>query len=130
MKPITRRTDIGSVVTEKPATRPSPEVGRKQRRQEADRRALAGAVGPDETEDLTLADGEAQVVDGDEISVALGEVDHLDHESSYSVSSGRSRLIIGLTWLGPVGGGGGRRALLPEPGRASVERLSACICSR
>ena len=27
MKPITRRTDIGSAVTEKPATRPSPEVG-------------------------------------------------------------------------------------------------------
>ena len=59
-----------------------PLAGRRpqQRRQEPDRRALARAIGPDETEDLTLADGEAQVVDGDEVSVTLGEVDHLDHE--------------------------------------------------
>src|SRR3954469_22799133 len=30
MNPITRRTAIGSETTEKPATRPSPEVGRKR----------------------------------------------------------------------------------------------------
>ena len=51
----------------------------QQRGQEADGRALARAVGADEAEDLPLADGEAQVVDGHEIAVPLGEVDHLDH---------------------------------------------------
>ena len=108
MKPITRRTDIGSAVTEKPATRPSPAVGRKQRRQESDRRALAGAVGADEAEDLTLADGEAQVVDGDEIAVALGEVAHLDHRSCVSGSlHSRGSLSIERARLAHFGFGRG-----------------------
>ena len=84
MKPITRRTDIGSEVTENPATRPSPAVGRKQGRQEPDGRALARAIGPDEAEDLALADRKTQIVDSDEIAVALGEVAYFDHEPGIS----------------------------------------------
>ena len=52
--------------------------------EEADRRALAGAVGADEAEDLALADREVQVVDGHEFAVALGEV------ASPRSSAGRS----------------------------------------
>ena len=62
------------------AADPSLARGRAQQRgQEPDRRALARAVGTDEPEDLSLANGEAEVVDGHEIAVPLGEIDHLDH---------------------------------------------------
>ena len=87
MKPMTRRTAIGSAVTEMARDPSLARRGPQQRGQEADGRALAGAVGPDEAEDLPLADREAQVVDGDEIAVALGEVDHLDHWSRFSLGS-------------------------------------------
>src|SRR6202042_3513141 len=53
--------------------------GSQERRQKPNRRTLARAVGSDKAEDLTLADGKAEVVYGDKISIALGEVDHLDH---------------------------------------------------
>ena len=63
------------VAADPPLARGRPQQGR----QEPDRRALARAVGPDEAEDLPLADGEAEIVDGHEVSVALGEVDHFNH---------------------------------------------------
>ena len=68
---------------------PEPDVGRKEGREEADRGALARAVGADEAEDLSLADGEAQVVDGHEIAVPLREVADFDHGDFVSVGSVR-----------------------------------------
>ena len=49
--------------------------------QEADRRRLAGTVGPKEAEDLALADREVDVLDPPALAVSLGEADGLDHVS-------------------------------------------------
>src|SRR3954454_1046176 len=43
-----------------------------------DRGRLAGAVGPQEAEDLAAVDVEADVIDCDEVSVALGQAPDLD----------------------------------------------------
>ena len=40
---------------------------------------LAGAVGPQKTDDLALGDAEAERVDRDAVAVALGEVADFDH---------------------------------------------------
>src|SRR5690606_24095740 len=54
-----------------------------RRRQEAGedlhRRRLAGAVGPEEAEDLALLDGEVEVGDGDAVPVPLRQVLDFDH---------------------------------------------------
>ena len=108
----------------------APFAGRgpQERRQESDRRALARAIGPDESEDLTLADCEAQIVDRDEVTIAFGEVDHLDHETSCSVVSRRAMLFVVshtcgiiMDWLsaGRVGAPVGRRRLAAACPRAA-----------
>ena len=48
-------------------------------REDAHRRALARAVGSEETDDLAAFDLEGQVFDGRVVGVALGEVFDLDH---------------------------------------------------
>ena len=48
--------------------------------QDAHRRRLAGAVRPEEAEDLAALDAEADVVDGGDAAVAFREVLNLDHE--------------------------------------------------
>jgi hypothetical protein len=53
-------------VTEWPTTRPSPAVGRSKVAGNRGWWCLAGAVGPDEAEDLALP-MEAQVINGDEV---------------------------------------------------------------
>ena len=53
--------------------------GAEQRGQEANGRALAGAVGADEAEHLAGADLEVQIRDGHEVAVDLGEVAKFDH---------------------------------------------------
>ena len=53
--------------------------GPEQRGEEANRRALAGAVGADEAEHLAGLDLEIQVLDGDEFAVLLAEVLQFDH---------------------------------------------------
>ena len=50
-----------------------------QRRQRAHQRRLARPVRPEQPEDLAVADGEAQVVDGRQRAKALAEPDRLDH---------------------------------------------------
>jgi len=50
------------------------------RREHAGRGGLAGAVGPQEAEDLTLVDRQVHPVDrGDAARVDLGQIDRLDH---------------------------------------------------
>ena len=63
----------------KPAMTALPVDGRHVAGQDPHRRRLAGAVGPEEAEDLALVDAEADVVDGGEAAVLLGEVLNLDH---------------------------------------------------
>ena len=90
---------------------PLAERRPQQGGQESDRGALAGAVGPDEAEDLALTDGEAQVVDGDEITVILREVDHLDHDSFVSMARpARRGAVIGTSGFESLGQGSPRGA--------------------
>jgi hypothetical protein len=65
----------------------------QQARQHLLRRALAGAVGTEEPEDLVLLDGEGDLVQGERGPVRLGHVFHLDH--------GRSLCLVPfpLRWL-------------------------------
>ena len=53
--------------------------GIEQRGQEADRRALAGAVGADEAEQLARLDLQVQRLDGHVVAVGLAEIDEFDH---------------------------------------------------
>ena len=55
-----------------------PFAGRQQSREHLHRRGLAAAVRPEETEDLAAADFEVDVIDGDEVPKALGQVLSLD----------------------------------------------------
>ena len=64
--------------------------GPEQRGEEANRGALAGAVGADEAEHLAGADLEIQVLDGDEFAVDLGEVAEFDHGGEIRVGGQRS----------------------------------------
>src|SRR6185437_8265226 len=57
-------------------------VGRVEAQDEPHRRRLAGAVRPEESGDDARLHGEAQVVDGDRVAVALRQVAGLDHERS------------------------------------------------
>ena len=59
-----RRTCSDSRTTSYPATVAVPAVGRQQRGQHPQRRGLAGAVGPEEADDLALGDVEVDAVDG------------------------------------------------------------------
>src|SRR5262245_9645755 len=45
----------------------------------AERRRLAGAIRPDETDDLARLDNERQIVDGFEVTVDLGQARDADH---------------------------------------------------
>ena len=56
----------------------SAGVGAAETFEALERRGLARAVWAEQTEDLTPADGEADVVDRGHISVRLAEVGHLD----------------------------------------------------
>ena len=58
---------------------PFAVAGLEQRGQKADRGALAGAVGPDEAEQLAGLDLQVQRLDGREVAVVLAEIDELDH---------------------------------------------------
>src|SRR5262249_45826938 len=53
-----------------------------QAEQHQDGRGLAGAVRPEQTEDLTAPDRERDVVDGDGLPVGLGEAARLDDDVS------------------------------------------------
>jgi hypothetical protein len=53
--------------------------GPHQPQQHAQRRRLAGAVGPEEADHLAPLDGQVQPVDGDVVAVALREAGGLDH---------------------------------------------------
>ncbi len=52
--------------------------GSRERAEHVDRRALAGAVGAEETEDLAAGDAERNAADGLDLSVRLGEPGGLD----------------------------------------------------
>ena len=52
--------------------------GPRKRAEHVDRRALAGAVGAEEAEDLAGSDGERDAADGLDLAVGLGEVFDLD----------------------------------------------------
>ena len=60
------------------ATVALPGGRRKQSAQDADGGRFAGAVGPEESEDLALRDLERDVVHGDEIAEALHQVLDVD----------------------------------------------------
>lgn len=53
--------------------------GRDDAGKAAQRGRLAGAIGPDQPQDLARADLEAQVLDGGEIAVGLAEIRDFDH---------------------------------------------------
>ena len=55
-----------------------PGRGRGQGAEHVDRRALAGAVGAEEAEDLARRDGERHAADGVDLAVGLDEVVDLD----------------------------------------------------
>ena len=75
------RTPIGSCVTLWPLTIPSPAVALQQRRQKANRRALAGAVGADEPEHLARGDLQVQIRHGHKVAVSLREISQFDHRA-------------------------------------------------
>ncbi len=52
--------------------------GPRERAEHVDRRALAGAVGAEEAEDLAASDGERDAADGLDLAVGLGELVDLD----------------------------------------------------
>ena len=62
-----------------------PRVGHEQRRQDPQRRGLAGAVGADQAEDLALADVEVEAGDGERAVVALDEPRGVDDRAHLTV---------------------------------------------
>ena len=58
---------------------PLAAAGLEQRRQKADRRALARAVGADEAEHLPGVDLEVQRLNRAKVAVVFAEVDQFDH---------------------------------------------------
>ena len=68
-----------------PRRRARPLGRRHVAGQDAHRRRLAGAVRAEEAEDLAALDAEADIVDGRDAAVALGEVLNLNHELLRSV---------------------------------------------
>jgi hypothetical protein len=56
-------------------------VGREHPEHDPHRRRLAGAVGPDEAEQLAGRDGERDPVERDDVAVAAGEVGQLEHHA-------------------------------------------------
>ena len=71
----------------------------KQTGQRHDGGALAGAVGPDEPEDLARPDGKGKTIHCDDVAVAAGQLRHLQH-----------RVAHALLQLPAVRAGGSRRA--------------------
>src|SRR4029453_49578 len=64
-----------------PPAPPQPHLaarGRERPRDDVEQRALARAVGPDEADQLALADGEADVVERGEPAELLGDAVHLE----------------------------------------------------
>ena len=57
----------------------APAGGVVQAQDHAHRRGLAGAVGTEESGDVTGTDGEGEVVDGQRGAVPLGQLLHFDH---------------------------------------------------
>jgi hypothetical protein len=69
---------IGEVRVGVPLDRRAPARGVEEPQQRAQRRRLAGAVGPEEADDATRLHREGQVVDRQRGAEALGEPGHLD----------------------------------------------------
>ena len=82
MTPIERRTPSACLTTSKPLTRAEPAVGGSSVVEHSDERGLAGAVGPEQPEDLTVFDREADAVDGREVAELLDELVDLDRGRS------------------------------------------------
>jgi hypothetical protein len=68
-------------------------VGVQHAEHDPHRRRLAGPVAPDEAEHLSRADLEAQIIEGDDVTVSLGEPIDLERPVSHGSASRRSRAI-------------------------------------
>ena len=79
-----RRTSSRSRTTSWPATRALPAVGLRQRAEHVDRRRLAGAVGPEEPEDLAGGDLEADAAHRLDLVEGLAQVVDLDGQVEFS----------------------------------------------
>ena len=93
MNPRTRRTSSGFRVTDMPAISAVARGRQQERRQDPQRRGLAGAVGSDQAEDLALLDGQVDAGHGERAVVALDQAlgaDDLGHFTSPVIA--RSRL--------------------------------------
>ena len=77
--PDRRATCGGLLVISAPSNATASRGDRKHPADEVDGRALAGAVGPDEAEDLALLHGDVEAVHGTHASEVLGEGTQLKH---------------------------------------------------
>ena len=110
--------EVGHVAPAQPhlATR-----GRERPRDDVEQRALARAVGPDEADQLALADGEAHVVERGEPAELLGDPVHLEDGSHRSAAvtgalARRSRRAAHASRM--------RGSWISPPGRARITTSS------
>ena len=101
---------------------------REERREDPDRRRLAGAVGADEAEQVALLEFQVERLQGEEVAVFLGEVDRLDHGCG---SAARGITIRHRAWRrqaaasAVVAGSRAGRAATPSPVAARRPRRRA-----
>ena len=91
-------------------------VGPEQPADHADRRRLAGAVRPEEADDLAFATLEVDVVDDRLVAEALGQPVHVDDRCAAAAFMTRPR-SVGATSTGWPSGRPGRRARRASPRR-------------
>ena len=78
--PMFRRTAAASRTTSNPATRALPAVGHRERRDDPQRRRLAGAVGAEQAEDRPPGDLEVDAGEGDGRTEVLRQAFDFDHQ--------------------------------------------------
>ena len=87
-----RQSALGrSPVTTSPRNRTSPAVGDEEAVQHVEERGLAGAVGPDDAEDLALAHLEADVRQGLQTDERLRDAAHVEQRRPGARGAGRRR---------------------------------------
>ena len=120
-----RGRPIGSPIAGRPAIRTDPGGRRQQPGQQVQERGLAGAVGPEQAGHAG-AEGERDVVDGDDVAVPARDVVERDGRDGRGRVGGRRR----RRWRRRGGGGVGSSSLIRRSADSGAARSPATRRSR